>query len=322
MAKSKTRIIICGATGFIGRNILENFAKNRSYNIVAVYNKRPKFFVKNVKWKKVDLLDTTAIKKLFLKNDIVIQAAATTSGSKDIVNKPFIHVTDNAVMNSLILRAGYEKKISKLIFFSCTVMYQSSKRKLKEIDFDANENIHPNYFGVGWTKVYIEKMCQFYSRLGDTKYTVIRHSNIYGEHDKYDLKKSHVFGASITKVMKARNEVVIWGKGLEKRDLLYVGDLVDFVNKSIKYQKNKFELVNVGLGKAISIKDLVNLIVKKSGKKLEIKHDLSQPSIPTYLSLNIDKARKVFKWKPSTSIESGIIKSICWWKLNLKKRNL
>lgn len=319
MNKKKQRIIICGATGFIGRNLIEYYAKNKNYDVIGIYNLRPKFILKNVSWKKVNLLDHKAIHRLLKKDDIVIQAAATTSGSKDIINKPYIHVTDNAVMNSLILRSGYENKISKLIFFSCTVMYQSSNKKLKETDFNANSDIHDNYFGVGWTKVYIEKMCQFYSKLGITKYTVIRHSNIYGDHDKYDLEKSHVFGASITKVMNAKNEVVIWGKGEEKRDLLYVGDLVDFVNKAINYQKNKFELVNVGLGKAHKIKDLVHLIVKKSQKKIIIKHDLSQPTIPTYLSLDISKAKKVFKWKPSTTLESGILKSINWWKKNIKK---
>ena len=55
----------------------------------------------------------------------------------------------------------------------------------------------PQYFGAGWTKVYIEKMCEFYSRIGDTKYTVMRHSNVFGPHDKFDLEKSHVFGATI-----------------------------------------------------------------------------------------------------------------------------
>ncbi len=319
MKKNKKRIIICGATGFIGRNLLESFAKDNKFDVIGIYNKRHKFFVKNVTWKKVNLLNSNTISKLLKKDDIVIQAAATTSGSKDIVSKPYIHVTDNAVMNSLILRAGYEKGISQMIFFSCTVMYHSSDKKLKEKDFDANLKINDNYFGVGWTKVYIEKMCEFYSKLNSTKYTVIRHSNIYGEYDKYDLKKSHVFGATITKVMKAKNQIVIWGKGEEKRDLLYVGDLVDFVHKAIKYQRNKFELVNVGYGSAIKIKDLVSLVVSNSKKKLEIKHDLSQPTIPTYLALDIKKAKKIFKWAPKVSIEKGILKSIRWWKENIKK---
>ena len=201
--KNKQKILVCGATGFIGRNIAEHFSKLEGFEVYGVHNKRPTYEFPNLNWIKADLNNTADVDKILDGVDILIQAAATTSGSKDIVARPYIHVTDNAVMNSLILRSGFEKKISKLIFFSCTVMYQSSNKKLKETDFDANSDIHDNYFGVGWTKVYIEKMCQFYSKLGSTKYTVIRHSNIYGEHDKYDLKKSHVFGASITKVMNA-----------------------------------------------------------------------------------------------------------------------
>ena len=58
--------------------------------------------------------------------------------------------------------------------------------------------------------------------LSDTKYTIIRHSNIYGPHDKYDLDKSHVFGATITKVMRAKETLEVWGNGKEIRDFLYM----------------------------------------------------------------------------------------------------
>ena len=91
--------------------------------------------------------------------DIIIQAAATTSGARDIVNKPYIHVTDNAIMNSLLFRWAFEKRVRQVIFFSCTVMYPSSEVALVEQDFDANRELYEKYFGVGWTKVYIEKMC-------------------------------------------------------------------------------------------------------------------------------------------------------------------
>ena len=155
--------------------------------------------------------------------DILVQAAATTSGAKEIVNKPYYHVTDNAVMNSLIFRSAFEHNIGHVIFFSCTVMHQSSDKPLKEDDFDANKGMHPRYFGVGWTKVYIEKMCEFYSRISSTKYTVVRHSNIFGPYDKFDLERSHVFGATMTKVMTAKDggKIVVWGTGEEERDLLY-----------------------------------------------------------------------------------------------------
>ena len=250
--------------------------------------------------------------------DVVIQAAATTSGSKDIVARPYIHVTDNAVMNSLLFRAAFEKKVKHLIFFSCTVMLQSSDKPQSEEDYDANIELHPRYFGVGHTKLYMEKMCDFYSRIGETKYTVIRHTNIYGPHDKFDLERSHVFGATITKVLSALDgKVSVWGTGEEERDLLYINDLNNFVECALENQKNSYSLYNCGYGNAITIKSLVDKIVSISGKNLLVEHDLSQPTIKTSLSLNCSKAEQELGWKPKTSIEDGIAKTIDWWRKNI-----
>ena len=102
-------------------------------------------------------------------------------------------------MNSYLFRAAFEHKVKHVIFFSCTVMYPSSEHALKETDFDANKALYPRYFGVGNTKLYIEKMCEFYAGISDTKFTAIRHSNIYGPHDKFDLERSHVFGEQLQK---------------------------------------------------------------------------------------------------------------------------
>ena len=163
----KQRIIIFGGTGFIGKNLVLNFAKNKNYNVVAIYNKQVRFKQKNVKWIKANLLNEQIVEKIIKKNDIVIQAAATTSGSNDIINSPYLHVTDNALMNSIILRVCHKHKIKHFIFFSCTVMYSSSSYRVKENDLDLNKDIYENYFGVGWTKVYIEKMCEFFSRISN-----------------------------------------------------------------------------------------------------------------------------------------------------------
>ena len=187
----KKKLLICGATGFIGRNMVEYFAQKDEFEVHAIRFNREEYQVKNVIWHKVDLRNSDQIEKVIAGIDIVIQAAATTSGAKDIVTKPYIHVTDNAVMNSYLFRLAFEHKVKHVIFFSCTVMYQSSEKALKESDFDGNNELHPRYFGVGNTKLYIEKMCDFYSRIGETKFTAIRHSNIYGPFDKYDLERSH-----------------------------------------------------------------------------------------------------------------------------------
>ncbi|MCS7184306.1 MAG: NAD-dependent epimerase/dehydratase family protein [bacterium] len=308
------KILVCGASGFIGRNIAAKLSKK--HNVVGVYNVREPW--SGIKWIKADLTKKEEVNEVIKNFDVVIQAAATTSGSKDIVTKPYIHTTDNVIMNSLIFRRAFESKVKHVIFFSCSVMYPSSSRPLKEEDFTGE--IHPKYFGVGWTKVYIEKMAEFYSKLGNTKFTVIRHSNIYGPYDKFDLEKSHFFAATITKVMNAKelDEIVVWGRGIEERDLLYVDDLVDFVEKVFN-QNNKFELVNVGYGKSYSVNEVVDMIIKASGKRLKIIHDLSKPSIETKVALDITKAKKIFKWEPKTTIKEGIKKTINWYRKNIIK---
>src|SRR3989337_2775069 len=271
---SKKKVLICGATGFIGRNIAESLMKREDMEVFGTYlNSKPMSDPK-IKMLKTDLTNRDDVNRVVEGMDIIIQAAATTAGAKEIVSKPYYHVTDNAIMNSLIFRAAFEKKVSHLLFFSCTVMYQPGDIPVKEGDFDANKEIFPAYFGVGWTKVYIEKMCEFYSKIGNTKYTVIRHSNIYGPYDKFDLERSHVFGATMTKVMTARyGKITVWGSGEEERDLLYVSDLVNFVELAIEKQKSKFELYNVGYGTSISIDNLVKkIIIICSGKDIKIEY--------------------------------------------------
>jgi len=310
------RILICGATGFIGRNLLDYYYDKFDYNIRATYfTTVPPYGYDGVEWINADLRNSGDVKRVLTDVNIVLQFAATTSGAQDIVNRPHIHVTDNAVMNSLILRECYEQGIEHFIFPSCTVMYQPSDKALSETDYNGNDDIFKTYFGVGNTKVYIEKMCEFFSRLGMTKHTVIRHSNIYGAYDKYDLEKSHVFGATITKVMKNdTGELSVWGDGKGGRDLLHVDDLVKFVDLAIEKQKSLYELFNVGRGEVVTILDLIKKIILYSGKYLKIVHDLSKPSIPTSLYLDCTKAKNLLGWESIISIDAGIQKVLEWYE--------
>ena len=312
------RMLICGGTGFIGRNLLDFYA-NKGYAIRATHFNRPPVDVyKGVEWVKCDLRDPAQVRSVLDGVDIVMQFAATTTGAKDIVSKPYIHVTDNAVMNSLLLRESFEQGVEHFIFPSCTIMYQKSESALREDDFNPSDEIQSFYYGVGHTKVYLENMCKFYSNFKKTRHTVLRHSNIYGPHDKYDLEKSHVTGATITKVMNSDDGVVrVWGTGEEKRDLLYVEDLINFIDLSLNKQEKYFELFNVGLGQGIKIKDLVKKVIQCSGKQLKITHDLTKPTLPTSLFLDCQKAKEILGWQPSHSLEEGLTKTIQWYRENL-----
>ena len=315
----KQKILICGATGFIGRNMLESFVQNDNFDIRATWYKNAnptELYNGQVEWVHANLTKVEDVKNVVDGVDIILQYAAVTTGVKDVINRPHIHVTDNAVMNSLLLREAFEQKVKHFIFPSCTVMYQSSDVPMKESDFDESVDLYPKYYGGGNTKVYIEKMCKFYSTLGDTKFTVMRQSNIYGPHDKFNLDIGHVFAATIVKVSDAKDTIDVWGTGQEKRDLLYVSDLVNCVNSIVEKQKSKFELVNVGYGESISVSNLVKKIVDISGKNLYINYDKDKPTVDTKLVLDISKAKELFDWSPKLSLAAGIKDTLEWYKGN------
>lgn len=310
----KKRVLICGATGFIGRNLAERLAAREDLEVVGVAHAREPFEHPGLEWVRADLAREDDVARVLEGVDVVVQAAATTSGVKDALERPWYHVTDNAVMNSLIFRAAHLAGVQHVVFFSCTVMYPQLDRALREEDFDANAGIHDRYFGVGWTKVYLEKMAEFFARQGRTRFTVLRHSNVYGPHDKFDLERSHVFGATVAKVMQADEAVTVWGAGEEGRDLLYVDDLVDCVETAIRRQDTAHELLNVGAGEATTINDLVRRIISASGKSLRMDHDLSRPSIPTRVWLDCSRARAVLGWEPRVGLEEGIRRTLEWYR--------
>lgn len=311
-------LLVCGGTGFIGKNLVEYYLKKKEYCVFATYFKsKPHLKNKRIKWLKVDLRKTKDVKKIIKDVDIVIQAAATTSGAKDIVTSPHLHVTDNAVMNSVILRECFNNNIKHFIFFSCTVMYPSSNRPLSEKDLDYNKELLDSYYGVGNTKIYIEKMCKFFSDRSSTKYTVIRHTNIFGPYDKFDLKKSHFFGATVNKIHKTLDKKIeVWGDGKEKRDLLYIDDLLNFVNLSIKKQKSKYEIFNCSYGKSFSINNIINKIIKISKLNIKITYNKNRPTIKTNIKINSYKAKKKLGWRPKIQIDDAIKKTIKWYNKN------
>jgi GDP-L-fucose synthase len=307
------KIIVLGGTGFIGHNVLSSFASNPEYKTTGTYHEKPPFEIDGVDWVQCDLTNPNDVERVVSGQQILIQAAATTSGVKDAITRPDYHVTDNAVMNSLIFRSAFRNNLEHVIFFSCTNMLQSSSSLQTEDDFDPRAAMYNKYFGVGWTKVYLEKMCEFFSRQGSTKFTAIRHSNVYGPWDKFGLENSHVFGATITKVLQSEGAIKIWGKGEEKRDLLYVSDLVDLIEKVIKSQTVNFELLNAGGNSFISIRDLTLKIASLANKKITLEYEPSKPTVDFSVQLDNEKAERKYSWIPATSLDEGITRTINFW---------
>jgi GDP-L-fucose synthase len=311
-------ILVCGGTGFIGKNAVFSFYKKKKYNIFSTYFKSKPLKIKGVNWIKADLRNFKDCLKVTKNMDIIIQCAATTSGSKDIINQPYLHVTDNAVMNSYLLRASYQNSIKHFIFFSCTVMYKNSKKTLSENQVE-EDKIYPNYYGVANTKLYFEKICKFYSSISKTKFSVLRHSNIYGPYDKFNLEKGHFLSSSIYKVIKQKGDKVhIFGSGKEKRDFLYVDDLMSMINLLISKQKNSFEVFNCSYGKSFSVGDILKKIINLSNSKKSIHKLRDKKSLKIDIMISSNKAKKLLNWFPKIKIDKGLKMTIDWFVKNSK----
>jgi len=310
------KILILGGQGFIGINTIKYFADKEEFEIYATKHENCRYSNDKVKYITCDLTQKSSVEALFssVNPDVVVHAAAVTTGSKDVIEKPYLHVTDNMIINSLIFEACHRYNVKHCLFFSCTVMYQPKDFAQKESDWKIEDEIYKPYFGVGSMKVFSERLCEFYSRLGNCKYTAIRHSNVYGPYDKYDLNKCHVLPAMINKVVNATDSLEIWGDGKARRDVVYIDDLVEFIDKCISKQTNPYELFNCGAGEAFSIREIITTIQSILQKNdLKFIYDETKPNIPTTVILNCKKANQLLDWSPKTSLKQGLKKTINWY---------
>lgn len=309
------KILVLGKykRGFITSNIIE-FLKIKNYNV---------FWDNDTDLRKIE-----EAKKLFIKikPDIVIHAAAYTSGILDILEKPWYHINDNALMNSNVLQLCHLNNVEHFIFLSCCVMYNREKRvknfpPLSEYLFTEESTIHAEsikteYLGVASMKLFTENLCLFYSKKYGMKTTVIRHTNTYGPYDHFKKENNHVIPAIINRIGEAQDKIEIWGNPNNRKNLIYVKDVCRFIEYVINNQKINFEIFNLG-GQDTSIINLVKLILLISGKKLEIITDKEKLKNLNQLQSFISfKKAKTFGFDNNYTLFSGLKETWNWFLSN------
>ncbi len=295
----------------------EAFANDPAYGVVGVRHLRPAFSHPRIRWIEADLTTEAGVTAALADADVVLHAAAATAGSAANLGDPLSMIVDNQVMNGRVFAAAHRLGVAHVVWFSCSVMYPSSPMPQREDDYDPRAEVHPAYAGVAITKVYFEKMCAWHAGLGRTRFTALRHSNVYGPYDKYDLARSHVFGATVTKALTAGDgRLTVWGTGRAARDLVHADDLCAAVKAVVAGQKQAYALYNVGAGHATTTRELAERIVRASGRKLEVTLDPSRPTIDTELSLDCTRIATELGWRPRIDLDTGIARTIAWWNEN------
>ena len=305
MINTNSKILILGATGFVGRNLAERLYKEGYTNLRNHgFNRKLEGFGESVQG---DLRDDKFVEEIMKGVDVVYHCAASTSNAVDTIYAPLLHVTPNVIINALTMEKAYKEGVKKFIFLSSSTIYpESGERAVCETD-NIYESIYKTYFPVGWMKRYAEVLCKMYSEIliNPMQTVIVRPANLYGPHDKYDLDKCHVTPASIIKIATRLDPIPVWGDGTEIRDLLYVEDFCEAL-QIIMEKEEHHEIYNVGSNGGYSVNEVIEYLKEIEGLESPIDYvNNKAPMIPKRL-IDSFKIFDKLGWSAKTSINKKV----------------
>ena len=292
-----SKIFLAGHNGMVGSSILR-YLKKRDYRKIIVRNR-----------KQLDLLNQEKTEKFFkkIKPDFVIIAAAKVGGI--LANNTFKgeYIYQNLAIQTNLIHSSFKAGVKKLIFLGSSCIYPKfSKQPIRE-DYLLSGKLEPTNDAYAIAKIAGVKMCEAYNKQYKLNYICLMPTNLYGPKDNYDLKNSHFFPALLSKIYNAKKynkkNIVLWGNGKSKRELLYVDDLARACEFFLK-KNTKHTLINIGSGVEKTIKDFAKFIMRKMKVDLKINFDLSKPNGTPRKKLNTSLARS-YGWRPKIDLNEG-----------------
>ena len=303
MINLKSKIYIAGHNGLVGSAIVRKL-KQKGYNNLILRSK-----------KKLDLKNQKKVYNFLKRNkpDFIFIAAAKVGGiySNDKYRAEFIF--DNLSIQTNLIHSAYLCGIKNLIFLGSSCVYpRNCKQPIKESYLLTGE-LEKTNDAYAIAKIAGIKMCESYNIQYKTNYKCLMPTNTFGPNDNYDVLNSHFFPALIKKVhdlkLKNKKELILWGNGLAKREVIYVDDLAD---ACVFFMKKKFAgtILNIGTGKDFSIKQYAKIILDQiiPKNKIKIKYNLSKPNGTPRKVLDI-KLANGYGWKPTIKLNEAIIKT-------------
>ena len=302
MINKNSKIYIAGHRGMVGSALKRKFLTEGFSNIITKNSSE------------LDLRNQQKVNDFFhkLKPDYVILSAAKVGGihANNIYRAEFIY--DNIMIESNIIHAAYLNKVKKLMFLGSSCVYpKMAKQPIKE-EYLLSGSLELTNQPYAIAKIAGIELCDSYRSQYGCNFISVMPTNLYGTNDNYHPENSHVLPALIRKFIlaKKRNEdnVTIWGTGNPKREFLHVDDLADACYFLLE-NYNDQGLVNIGLGKDISIKELAETISNEVKFKGKIIFDISKPDGTPKKLLDSGKLNKL-GWFPNIELISGIRKTI------------
>ena len=308
--KKKGKIFVAGGqSGLVGTAIVRNL-QSKGYKNIIIRTRR-----------QLDLLDSRQVEKFFAyeKPEYVFLAAALVGGIWANKTKKADFIYDNLQIQNNIIYNAWKYKVKKLLFLGSSCIYPKlCPQPIKE-EYFMTGKLEETNDAYAVAKIAGIKMCQSFNNQYKTNFISVMPTNLYGPNDNFDLQSAHVLPALIRRFHEAKKinkkEVVLWGSGNAYREFLYVDDLADACVFLMKHY-NSSDIINIGSGKDLKIKELAQIVKKITGFKGKIIWDKTKPDGTPKKQLDVSKLFKL-GWKPKIGLEEGIKKEYDWYLNNL-----
>lgn len=309
------KILVAGASGLIGSNLLVRLLDEGASVRATLHRKDPVIVDPRIEYVRCDLTNGADCRRAVAGMQHVHLCAANTSGAAMIAATPMIHVTPNILINAQMLEAAYEAGVEKFIWLGSTVAYPNSDKPMTEDQVLTGEPFEKYYYA-GWAKRFMEVLCRMYGEKLPRPMTtiVLRPTNVYGPRDDFEFATSHVIPALIRKSVERWDPIEVWGDGSEVRDALYVDDMVDaMVLAGAKL--DRYATINIGLGKGHSVRELLSLITELDDyRNAKIKYDPTKPTMIPIRLIDTAKAEALLNFRARVDIREGLRRTIEWYR--------
>lgn len=315
MSFKNIKVLVAGASGLIGSNLLLRLLDEGATVRATLHRKEPVIVDPRIEYVRCDLTSGADCRRAVEGMQQVYLCAANTSGAAMIATTPMIHVTPNILINAQMLEAAYEAGVEKFIWLGSTVAYPNSDQPMTEDQVLTGEPFEKYYYA-GWAKRFMEVLCRMYGEKLPRPMTtiVLRPTNVYGPRDDFEFATSHVIPALIRKSIERWDPIEVWGDGSEVRDALYVDDMVEaMVLAGTKL--DRYATINIGLGKGHSVRELLSLITELDGySDAKIKYDPSKPTMIPIRLIDTTKAESLLGFRARVDIREGLRRTIEWYR--------
>ena len=268
----------------------------------------------------VDLANARAVEDFFRaeRPGVVVMAAAKAGGIKANNDQPVEFLLENLQIQNNVIPAAHKHGVRKLLFLGSSCIYPKFAPQPIAEDALLGGPLEPTNEAYAIAKIAGIELCQSYAREYGANFISAMPTNLYGPNDNFDLITSHVLAALLQKAHEAKisgaREIVVWGSGKPRREFLHADDLA----AACVFLLQKYddpEIINVGTGEDVSIRELAELICEIVGFEGELAWDVNKPDGTPRKLLDISKIRRL-GWSPSISLREGIARTYEWFLKN------